>query len=82
MTNTSFSDKLYLNKNQRRYIVEKRILTEQSFQTILIGRRLTPDEEDVLRKKFGLAYDEKINGKSANERKRLLMKAHLKVMKK
>ena len=62
--------------------MEKRILTEQSFQIILIGRRLTPDEEDVLRKKFGLAYNEKINNKSTNERKRLLMKAHLKVMKK
>ena len=62
--------------------MKKRILTEQRFQIIITGKRLTPDEEAVLRKKFGFPYNKKVYCMSANKRKRLLMKAHMKVIKK
>jgi len=53
-------------------------ITQTEFQKIIQGKRLTPFEEAALRESLGLPFNETLP-ESANARKRLLMKAQLKV---
>lgn len=77
MTKTLFFDKLFLGETKRGGVVLKKI-TETEFQRIILGKRLTPYEEAALRESLGLPHNETLP-ESAGTRKRLLMRAQLKV---
>jgi len=59
-------------------VLKETKITETEFQKIIQGKRLTPNEEATLRENLELPYNETLP-KSAHERKRLLIKAKLKV---
>jgi len=57
-------------------------LTETEFKQIILGKHLTPNEEAALRESLALPYDsETLDPNTNGTRKRLLMRAQLKVFK-
>ena len=53
-------------------------ITETEFQRIILGKRLTPNEEAALRENLGLSHNGSLP-ESPVVRRRLLMRAQLKV---
>ena len=60
--------------------MKKTKITEAEFKRIIAGKDLTPNEENILRKNCGLPYNEENLPKLMKLRKRLLMKAKLKLI--